>query len=88
MTYALPSVAIIQHKRGDIVDFYEWFWGPELAGSSPPPSLQILMDADILFWKKVARWVEHDPVRGENGPEWGNVAPMVGRFPRSKSRLG
>ena len=55
MCYALPSVGLVNTiTRSDLEDHYEWFWGPELAGAAPAPSLQVLMDVDILYWKKVA----------------------------------
>ncbi len=54
MVYALPMQSFIQHKRQDLEDHYEWFWGKEMALSSAAPSLPTLMSADALCWKQAA----------------------------------
>ena len=60
MSYAIPNSTKIAHKRSELTDYYDFFWGSTVAGQKPSPSLDTLMAADIAAWKRIAIEIHQD----------------------------
>jgi hypothetical protein len=39
----------------DLSSFYSWFYGPDIAGRSPPPPVAVLMLAERSAWREISR---------------------------------
>ena len=39
----------------DLSSFYNWFYGPDIAGRSPPPPVAVLMLAERSAWREISR---------------------------------
>ena len=54
-----PQFSNLAVTKQDLDDWYEWFYGEDIAGRSPAPSEAILLYAERNAWRKI-----HDMVHG------------------------
>ena len=58
-TASAPQFANLCITKEELDSWYEWFYGEDIAGRSPPPSEAILLYAERNAWRKI-----HDMVHG------------------------
>ena len=58
-TASAPQFANLCITKEELDSWYEWFYGEDIAGRSPPPSEAILLYAESNAWRKI-----HDMVHG------------------------
>lgn len=54
VSYVLPTIPVIQITKQDLDEYYNWFFGPEIAGRTPAPPLRVLENADLAAWRRIA----------------------------------
>ena len=58
--YANPTQTKLHITKAKLDKFYEFIYGTDLAGRSPPPPLAIMMYAERLAWRKISLLVHED----------------------------
>ena len=54
---AFPQHSKLQITKGDLDDWYQWFWGPEIAAAHPRPGDRTLLFAERNAWKEIHNMV-------------------------------
>ena len=50
---AFPQFTQFDVSKHDLDDWYDWFWGPDIAGRTPPPSEKTLLYAERNAWRSI-----------------------------------
>ena len=56
-TAAFPQFKHFDINLDDMQTFYRWLHGPSIANRKPPPSVGVLMRAERMAWREVAKLV-------------------------------
>ena len=54
---AFPQFTQFDVSKHDLDDWYDWFWGPDIAGRTPPPSEKTLLYAERNAWRSIRNLV-------------------------------
>ena len=58
-TASVPQFSNLTITKQELDDWYDWFYGEDIAGRFPPPSEAVLLYAERNAWRKI-----HDMVHG------------------------
>ncbi|CAE7365727.1 unnamed protein product, partial [Symbiodinium necroappetens] len=50
---AFPQFSQFDVSKHDLDDWYDWFWGPDIAGRTPTPSEKTLLYAERNAWRSI-----------------------------------
>ena len=56
-TAALPQFGNLKVTKAELDDWYDWFYGEDIAGRRPPPSDTTLLFAERNAWRKIHEMV-------------------------------
>ena len=54
---AFPQFTQFDVSKHDLDDWYDWFWGPDIEGRTPPPSEKTLLYAERNAWRSIRNLV-------------------------------
>ena len=93
-TAALPQFGNLKVTKAELDDWYDWFYGEDIAGRRPPPSDTTLLFAERNAWRKIHEMVlwqrevyEHLNRAPEKGKNKGK-APKVWQTQWEKPKKG
>ncbi|CAE7382941.1 CML13, partial [Symbiodinium microadriaticum] len=84
---AFPQFSQLDVSKHDLDDWYDWFWGPGIAGRTPTPSEKTLLYAERKVYERVPRPGEKGP-KGPSKGDKGDKGRQFARFPGKGSWKG
>ena len=60
-TAALPQFGNLKVTKAELDDWFDWFYGEDIAGRRPPPSDTTLLFAERNAWRKIHEMVHQAP---------------------------